>query len=770
MRDIPWESSTVAEVSGELRVKGKAVPATDLTIRRSIPSPLPSQVAGSGGFTPARGSAKVLAPAMTSETTATPWGPQVPRPADTVEAFATVNGQQVRILKGVVDSTSGSASDSDVAVDLVDAYDRLNQPVSIRSYAAVMPPRTADGTTNNRPMDLMSTYFVDRVLRRCGFYSTPPEINYCVVSAPLQGSLWPDVGSLTTAGRDGTTTLTPWWRDAPWGVACKSATADYEPLLDQYSAVDGTLSTRSLEICVSAGPVQNNSARIACEWPDNTGLALTVTSSRSVLAMVMFSGSDNSWATVATATETQLGQGWQHAAARFTPNGDGTMSVEIRADTGGSSGTRTATIPYSVQAKRIQNVNVRMSDNSLGGIQVGFPGKPFQSVGFTPNAVLSPPVAYYSLGVNPAIRDEPAINLLQQWAAAECAAMWIDEDGVFRWQNREQFTAGPIVWEGTSSRDLLDLSWSHDIQGASSKVTVTYTDVAIQRVKRSRLVVWQGSGQTLEPDDVMEDIVAPDSDEAWIGVDVGLDIFQAETSKNAFNRGEGSWAGYSAYTADGDFAANGKYANYDATLEYIAADTWKLRQTWTGRKPSGVDHIKLQTNDELYGLKSQWQGFDLPVIRAQEKAKFKEVSVDGADPKALATAPVLKHETGWWLQSATPAKSLAYWLAQQTTAPLPVVEGVEISPDPRLQLGDKIRVHDSHRTGLRITGVITEIDQTVAGGSYTMSLRLMVTQVTAAQPTLLEYDQLWGGADLMERDATWDRATLSQFDADPLKR
>lgn len=770
MRNIPWTPTTVSEVSGALIIKGTPVNATDISIRRSIPSPLPAQVAGSGGFTATRGSAKMLDTAEVSESQPTPWGPQLPRPMDSAEAFATTNGQQATIFTGVVDGTSGSASGNDTDIELVDAYDRLNQPVSIRSYAAIMPPRTASGTTNNRPIDLMSTYFVDRVLRQCGFYATPPRTNYCVVSAPLQGSMWPEVGSLTNCGRDGTATLTPWWRDAPWGVACKSATADYEPLLDQYSAVDGTLSTRSLEISLCAGPIQNSSARVSCEWPDSTALAMTVTSSRSVMAMVMFSGSGGTWTTLATATEGMLGKGWQTAAVRFTPKGDGTMTVEIRSDKGGTSGVRNASIPYSIQTKAIQNVNVRMTDSSLGGLQVGFPGTPFQSVAFTPNAVLSPPVGYYSLGVSPAVQDEPAIDLLTSWAAAECAAMWIDEDGIFRWQNREQFTTGPIVWEGNSTNDLLDLTWSHDIQGAASKATVKYTDVAIQRVKRSRLVVWQGSGQTMELEDVMEDIIAPGSDEAWIGVDVGLDIFQAETSKNAFNRGEGSWAGYSAYTEDGDFAANGKYANYAATLEYIAADTWKLRQTYTGSKPSGVDNIKLQTNDELYGLKSQWQGFNLPVIRAQEKATFKEVSVDGSVRNAMANAPALVHECGWWVQSTTPASALAYWLAQQTASPLPVVNGVEIVADPRLQLGDKIRVYDSHRTGLQVTGIIIEIDQSVGAGNHSMTLRLMVTQVAAAKPTLYEYDQLWGGAQLAERDITWGNSTLAQFDANPLKR
>ncbi|MEX3600481.1 hypothetical protein [Kocuria carniphila] len=617
----------------------------------------------------------------------------------------------------------------------------------------------------------MTTYYVDRVLRDCEFYSTPPRLGYCVMSAPLQGSTWPEAGTLWTSNRGGTTQNSPWWTEAPWGVAAKSFFADYRPNIDQWGSIDGSLGSRAMEIAFCAGPTQNTSARITAEWDDGAALAVTITSSRSVIGQVRFStdGSPGEWQSIVTATAGELGTNWRVASVRFAPRGEGTMGISIKTDTGTETNQRASRIPYSAQVRPMSNINVRMTDNQIGGIQVAFPGRAHEATKHVPTAVLSPPPAFRSLRGNPAIEPTPAIDLLTQWSKAECAAMWIDEDGVFQWRNRNKFTAGPVAATVTSSTDLLDLTWSHDVQGARRQTTVEYKDVAAQWSKRSRMVVWQGSGQTMEPGDSMEEFITAPEDEAWVGIDTSPQLFQAETSKQAFNKGQGSWVGFVGYDADGNENGNGKYVGYAYNIDWVTEATLKLTQTWLGSAPTGVDNIKLQTRDGGTALKPQWQGMNLPVFRAQTKLMFADAT-RAANVGGPRNAPDLEHSTGWWIQNRTTATDLAFWLAQQTVKPRPVVEGVEIMPDPRLQLGDKIRVHDTHRTGLRITGVITEINQSIAAGDHSMSLRLLVTEVLADKPTLAEYDAAFSGATLSVRDETWGTSTLSQFDADPLKR
>lgn len=769
MRDISWENDApVTEVSGELEIGGTVVEASDLSVSRSIPSSLPDQVAGVGGYTAASGSATVMPQgAVVTDRSPTPWGAETPQPLTPLIARAVSDGQRATVFTGMVDRVSGAASSSSTDVTMVDSTDQLNTSISMRGLSAVMPPPTTEGGTNKRNIDLHSTYLVDRVLRECGFYATPPNTAYCVMSAPLQGSTWPEVGTVWTSNREGTIQNTPWWREAPWGVASKGLTADYRPDLARWSAIDGTLSDRAMEISLCAGPTQNTSGRVSCQWPDGVEIAVTITSSRSVLAMVKFSGGD--WQTIISATTGELGTEWRVASVRFTPTGDGAMSVQIGVDTGFRSKKRTASVPYSAQAKVMENVELRWSDNSIGGVQVGFPGRAFEVLDHKMTAVLSPPVPFVSLYVSEVIRSVPAIDLLQQWAKAECAAMWIDEDGVFRWVNREKFVSGPIVWTGTSTSDLLDLNWSHDVQGAARRVVVDYEPPAVRRSKRSRMIVWQGGGQTMEYGDVVEEFIESPDDEVWIGVDASPLVFQAETSKRAFNQGYGSWVGYVGYDKDGNVHGNTEWVGYTHTVEYLDVDTWKLTQQWNGNAPTGLEQIKLQTLDGGTALKPQWQGFNLPIWRAQLAAKFTKTSI--ATPRSGPVgAPDLTHSAGRWVQSASAARSLAYWLAQQTAKPRPVITGVPIAPDPRLQLGDKISVTDTHRTGIRVIGVITETQQDIAAGDHSMTVRLLVTNIKAENPTLFEYDQVWGFAALGDRDSTWSKQTLAQFDADPLRR
>lgn len=772
MRSDAWNSSgDVTEVSGRLEINGVEVPASDLSVTRSIPSNLPDQVAGVGGYTAASGSATVSPSAVISDKSPTPWGAGTPQPLEPVTAHAVSGTNRVPVFSGLVDSTKGSASEPDTDVTLVDISDRLSRTVSMWPLAAEMPPPTTDGSTNKRNIDLMTTYYVDRVLRDCEFYSTPPRLAYCVMSAPLQGSTWPEVGTLWTSNREGTIQNSPWWTEVPWGVAAKSFFADYRPNIAQWGGADGTLSSRAMEISFCAGPMQRNSGRIAVEWNDGAALAVSVTSARSVIAQVRFSadGVPGEWQSIVTATAGELGTDWRVASVRFAPRGDNTMGVSIKADTGVEVGPRASSIPYSVLTRTAENVNVRFTDNAIGGIQVAFPGRAHEATNHVPTAVLSAPTAFRSLRGNPAIEATPAIDLLTEWSKAECAAMWIDEDGVFQWRNRNKFTTGPVAATVSSSSDLLDLTWSHDAQGASRQAIVKYKDVAAQWSKRSRVVVWQGSGQTMEPGDSVEDFVSIPEGEAWVGIDVSPQLFQAETSKQAFNKGQGSWVGFVGYDADGNESGNGKYVGYTYDVEWITEATLKVSQAWLGSVPSGVDHIKLQTRDGGTALKPQWQGMNLPVFRAQTKLMFADAT-RAANVGGPRNAPDLEHSTGWWVQSRTAANDLAFWLAQQTVKPRPIVEGVEIMPDPRLQLGDKIRVHDTHRTGLRITGVITEIKQSIAAGDHSMSLRLLVTEILADKPTLAEYDAVFSGATLSVRDETWGTSTLAAFDADPLKR
>lgn len=767
MRNESWDSSQpVTEVSGRLDIDGKEVIATDLSASRSIPSNLPDQVAGVGGYSAATGSATVLPLESSSEKSPTPWGSSTPRPLSSVNAYAVSGKNSVPVFSGVLDSTKGKASESDTSVKLVDISDRLNRAVSVPPLCRLMPPPTTDGSTTPMHIGLVGSYYVDRVLRDCGFYATPPIGGRCVLSVPLTGSTYPERGRITRSGREGG------WRDQPYfSNAWHSPLgyrlyAEYEPQLDGYHA-EGDLS-RPMEIVLSAGNTQEDSCRIECVWGNGAAIAVGLTSSKSVMVQFTYPTDTSTRGTVFTATTSEIGN-WRHISVRFDPNGDKSTAITVRTNYGRSKRLGRATLPWGTEHTPMKNVTVDLRGNVVGGLQVLFPAAPSGLEQYEPTANITGPPEMASLWGGPAIINEPAIDLLTKWSKAECAATWIDEFGVFQWRNRVSFTSGAVVTEVDSANSLLDLTWSHDVQGASRRAVVGYKEVAIQRSNTSRMEVWEGSGQTMAPGDIMEDFVSPPTDEVWIKVDGTPKVFQAETSKQEFNTAYGSWVGYTAYDSKGNESTLGDRVGYGSIVEFIDSQTWKITQTWDGYVPSGVDHIKLQTRDGGTALKPQWQGQNLPLLRAQMRLKMNQVSLMSV-AKGPVEAPDLTHNADWWIQTSDQARSLANWLAQQTIKPRPIVDGIEIMPDPRLQLGDKIHVHDTHRTGLRITGVITEIDQDISAGDYSMSLKLLVTAVMADKPTLSDYDSVFSGAELSSRDEKWDGKTLAQFDSNPLDR
>lgn len=768
MRDIAWDNdSAVTEVSGELVIGGEVAAASDLSVSRSIPSNLPAQVAGVGGYEASTASATVLQAGPVSDRSPTPWGSETPQPLTPVEVYAKAGTSRVKIFSGVVDKGSGKASDSDAPISMVDSTDRLNRAVTIRPLCRIMPSRSTDGSTNPRNIGLVSTYFVDRALRECGFYATPPMMGYCVVSAPLMGSTWPERGTIQFSGREGSWTNNPYWTTSPWGVAGGKLQVDYLPDVERWSGRDGTLNY-PMEIMLSAGSSQGTSGRVAAEWPNGAKIGVSVTSARSIVVQIMYYQRPGEWQTVLSATAGETLGGWRDAVVRFTPN-NGRLDVEIRTNNRGYAVRRGMSVPYGVQQAPLSMVSVNLPDNNIGGIQVGFPGGATDPASFKRSAFLTSPTPMVNMTGSPAIENVPAVDLLTEWAEAECAAMWIDEDGVFQWRNRERFISGAPVAELTSTNDILDLAWSHDAQGAAARAVVKHQTVGVQRSKRSRIQVWQGSGQTMDPGDVQEEFAACPDDEAWIGVDTTLSEFQAETMKQAFNKGEGSWAGYVAYDKNDDRAGNTEYVGYTVEIGNVGISTYKITQLWDGKVPTGVSYIKLQTQDEPGVLKPQWQGFNLPVLRAQCRLRFADQQFT-ADVGGPVAASDLVHDAGWWVQHPDAVRSLAYWLAQQTKTPLPVVDGVETTGDARLMLGDMVTVTDTHRTGLRITGTVRDIQDSVAAGDHSQTLQLLVIKVEATRPTLFEYDQLWAGATLAARDEAWASQTLGAFDAAPLTR
>lgn len=758
MRSIPgWKTSApVVTPTTQVRMSGKDVEVDSVSLTRALPQVLPDQIVGGGGINAATGSVD-MGPSATG---------QQPRPHTAFHGDTPMPGQSVtvdagranigssRVFTGRVDSSSGKFSSGETQVDLVDDIDHLNRMVQFDPLHTTMPPLN-DGEFQWRQIGLCSTYLTDRALRKCDFYATAPMENGCVVSAPLMGSTWPERGSLQTSQK-----ATGTWYEGPnfggmstgvglWDVKASWLPSDYEKSL-RWDPFQITFSANNTSL--------NKWTNVGIQWTNGNRVYASIGPGKGYNVCTITGGKfTNHLSTGAPNTD------WSTATLRVNPV-DG--SFKVRFDTGYvATGSLGGAAPDAWAGKNWE-AYVDSPGRTVNGFQISFPGaEEFKAVQHVPNAILTPPTSAAGpeipeLYATPAVEPVPAIDLLKDQASAELAAMWIDEDGIFRWMNRERLR-GQSVKETYTSRDsLVDVSWNADTSATRRRVSVKYRDPAAQRAFRYSILAWQGTSFELSTGEYHETFIKPEEDEDWIDVNTNLRTL-LPGSQPEFNKGRDTWHGWQSLDSKGDWTT---VTGVDATasLRRVVPGVWNYRVR-VNSLPSGVDRIKASTREGDNLLAAPYRGENLPILRCRTKITWADVRTDSKF-SGPSWASDLEHDASWWVQSASEVQHLADEIGEELTKPSPVIRDVEIIADPRLQLGDKITIKDPDITGVTITGIVNEIKQKIGADDHTMDLVLMVTDLHVPT-TLGAFDREWSGKSLGELDAYWSGKTLGDLDS-----
>lgn len=747
------ESGPVSEPVTTVSINGVERAVEAVTVTRAVPQVLDQQVVGAGGINAASGSVTVAPTSDVQSVVATPWGGSVAKPGESVVVESGFAESRVRLFTGLIDSSAGTFADASLSTDVVDATDRLNRSVAFDALHTTMPP-LVDGEFIWRQIGLCSTYFTDHVLRQCGFFATPPQESGCVLSAPMMGSTMPERGTVTASRRyGGTHEEGPAFGGMPTGVGLWDVTASWRP-----SDYEKSPRWNIFQITLGVGDLASGGwTKAGMRWANGDSVHMSISSARRVKVETVVSGVRKEW----LYSDVQL-TAWRMVTLRFGPV-DGSFS--LRFDTGSvQRGTMGAAAPDSWAAKNWEGF-VESPSWYVNAFQVSFPGvNEFEAVTSRPSAVLTPPTsaagpAIPELLASPAIPPTPAIDLLKQQAEAELAAMWIDEDGVFQWRNRERLTNQPVRAAYTSKDSLMDVAWKLDSQSTRRKVTVKYRQPASRRSYRYAVLAWQGGSTELRAGDTYGEFVEPDADEDWIDVDTSI-IELNFTRVDEFNRGRGSWQGWQNLDQAGNPTSVTGVEN-TTSFTKVTAGRWVYRAKIKAL-PAGVDRIKLGTDEGDLTLASQYRGVGLPIIRCKAKIKWADVTAQ-ATPTGPAWAQDLEHDASWWVQSSAEAQKLADEVGAQLVKTNPQVESVTLVGDPRLQLGDKIRVEDQDVTGLCIVGTVSEISHDIKPGDHSMTVKLIVTDV-GAPLTLGEFDQQNTGSTLQQLDTAWVDKSLATFD------
>lgn len=773
MRSGVWSNGSVRQVSTDVTGIPNRVAAVSVT--RDLASPLPGQAARVGGQSAATASVEAYQGQIASNRVATPYTHiDWPTPGLRASVAVTDGVSKHQLFTGSVDGTQSSFAQSGITIPLVDDTDALSVPVSSRPLFREMPPNATDGSEAQRMTGLLNAYAVNLAARSAGFYNTPGMGGYCVLSVPLVGSTWPERGVLVDSYR--ASNIGEWARfhpgaytdTTPGSVYATQCYARYKPDPRNLPWSGGITAEHPLSITLCARATQRGSSYVSCRWRGSTydrEIRLAITSERTIAGKILIEGAETN---IVVLPGGDAGA-WECVTLRVRRMSTNVLEFQITTDTGVVKTTRTEIGGTVMRNTLWDDARVYIPEGSgLNGVQINYTALATEAEQFQRTFHYRPDVPLTSLAVMPALVSVPAGDIISDQAAAECAAVWIDEDGMLQWQGDRYMKSRAIV-RTLTSKELADARLEMDKQDVRRKVTVKYTAWSTRTSRRSSIVVHEGSKDEYVARDYVELMINPPESQQWVQVDSTPREVYGDTNAGLLNSGQGSYQGFTAVATDGTeilTAGAGK-----TTMNFVPAgpDAWK----WTldiQALPPGAGRIRTATSSESVSyVKPTYQDKGLPLLRAMGIATAAP-SEETSSALGPSWAPDLEHDVGWHIQDGAAAKSLAEKIATDLAAPKPQISDLVILPDPRLQLGDKIGVTDEARTGISIVGVIKRIDQKIAAGQHEMTIDLLVTEVTTSSVTLGEFDAYYDGMTLSQIDGKFKQETLAQRDTSPLRK
>lgn len=640
---------------------------------------------------------------------ATVLGAGSPRRGDRVTVGVGDGAALARVFTGKVDTTSSDVPGPLVS-DLMDDWDMLSAEVDIPALTATMHPDVDEGPL--RAVGLTSTWPMQRALAQAGFRATPSGWPGGVLTASLNGSLWPEVGEVMSS------VDMPSFIPAPWGDGARNYAVTYAPGVRSFPQGD-------LQFSFLVGNTPSSgSSFLSCVWAGGHLIQVVVNSDRSVNARL----STGTPATVISLSAAQM-SGAEHVVLRVSSAGVWRLVAD-----NGQSVTGSTSVPASMLGVPAQwTINVSATSQPIGGVNTGFASTAAIPT-FTRTANLSPSTG--TLAASRAFVSTPARDVLKGRAEAEQGRMWIDSHGVFQWRSYNTWGTGNPV-HTISDVDLLGYRVSMDYDSIYSGVTVSHLGPIVDVRKFATVTLFQGSRQSLNAGDRETTVITVPDDEDWPALDWSLDRLALDRPFSPFNNGKRSWTGAIRTNGTDEAwaygAVNGEYATFD--FEVVNSNTWIHTTTISPTLPASwtVETRAPNTDVATTSMWPQWTEYALPVIRGYSRVSWLDRKTYGATSTTMVL-PRLNHDASWWAQGGT-VQRIADYLAQRHANPVVTISGLQIVPDQRIEIGDVLTVTDATYAGLSARVVVTGLSLDASNGSASMSLDVEVTSVTATRKT-----------------------------------
>jgi hypothetical protein len=591
----------------------------------------------------------------------------------------------------IADSGSGR-----VELSALDGAERLRD-------AATLPAAVSTGTT---PIS-SGTWIVDHLAREAGIHSAPPPRAGCILYASMHGGFTPDIGFY----RDHISNSHSYSRSrAPWEIAAVSGSNPYTVRWDPRTRTTVPGSGLLVEAWVDARTVPATGGRV------QLALFYQADSATNHVRVVF----DFSTDTVSVGTDS--------TSATITPAELGRRGIYHVGVYWSFTDTR-PTAYYYLSGEPViggfyeRNMGERASLPS-GGSQLNYvelvSGMPVEAVqvstrsGRLTAAEFDPPwtrgavlddVTSQLLAVPPT--QGSAWEVITAVARAEQATAEFDEHGIFRYRNNRRFTnPGNPVLTVTSAREIASLRVSEAIDSVRNVVDVPYSTYRM------------GTPATKFTDTAVRSVSPFGSFSLPIDYDVSEydcppPVVYATTAPT------GSRVRFATQTS----GTVGVHGAIETTAERDGNRLWLTFRNRTGN----TLYLVTSTGTPSLVIASIQLGTDSPT-----RTSVRRVNTTSRD---LYRAQVYQVPSSPWIQSSSTASSIGDYLLAVGAQPLPILGDVEILPDPRIQLGDLVRVIDQVGATLStpawVVGIRTTGDDT---GQVRQILTLRAT-TTAGTPT-----------------------------------
>lgn len=704
---------------------------------------LPGQVRGASGFALGSGSAAVhVADGRT------PWagGSTLPGRSCTIEAGH--GGDRLPQAAAQVRSMSaGSALSAERTLSLEDDLRALRSPAA-QAVSGIIPLGWAAGTT---PLSTDAASVIASVGAAAGFHAVPPPLSGCVLSLPLQGDYVAAVGSSQVVYNPPASS--PWHAAYGWAGDDKGARR-----------------------IAWSGPAGGSRPEIECRT--DSAAATSV-----VVVMGHLSVADGSWAARVACTMGEPGElgdwprvmayrsvdGTVHARVRTefdastlidstTPAGKPVVvhldwtsgQLRARVSTGGAWTAWSAYSPATlVKIGPVARVFVRSEHESVAtyGVQVidtptGAAADAARDAAeaWVSSASIEP--ARVPMVIPPAPGRAPW-ETVQAAAAGTLGAAWIDERGSLVYRSRDSLRGADAPVQTLRVDGLADLPWSVSTDDVADRVQVSYAppvwSTASSSADAEFHVVWEATEPIRVPAGGTVEVLAD------LGTTVGRGAFPFLPAWDALMGW--SWSSWAAAPSPG----GGGTQPPDTAIQVTAVQRSASSYTLTVRNTTaGVLYLVDGTGAPHLRLRSPYAARPGQLVTIAS-GLTEDVAVNALDV-----------DLGSYVQDDATAQEMLAWITGMVTAPLPVLEDVEVVPDLRRQLGDVVTVVDPDHTGVRSKALIVGVRNAGRVGSLTQTLRLAVLD-----PTFNDLDRYLAAAGVVtfnDLDAHLDAVGVVTFD------